>query len=295
MISVPMPTTFPCLGVAAEPRCRKMPWGQIVEHGRCIRDCQYTRREFEGSALTHKMGGICIRCLEKEVAFVKVEQALIPHFSKLQRQPAALHTEVIRKLLAGERNVELVAAPAPRLGGKIGHQLCPGGALAHVGEFFVEPQVLLRQFAQQVADDSAMVGAGGGAHAQNAPYVQKHHRHRALRLHAHVQHRPRRAGEHLREGLPRPGLGEDAAVSPDVLLHNEGAARQHETHLLHRLSGAEQAGAFGKGADPRPKAGEHGGKLLVGNAGEKRRHMENRKKFFHKKTSFVENSTDLLI
>ena len=37
MISVPMPTTFPCLGVAAEPRCRKMPWGQIVEHGRCIR------------------------------------------------------------------------------------------------------------------------------------------------------------------------------------------------------------------------------------------------------------------
>ena len=33
------------------------------------------------------------------MAFVKVEQALIPHFSKLQRQSAALHTEVIRKLL----------------------------------------------------------------------------------------------------------------------------------------------------------------------------------------------------
>ena len=80
---------------------------------------------------------------------------------------------------------------------------------------------------------------------------------------------PRRAGEHLREGLPRPGLGEDVAVSPDVLLHDEGAARQHKTHLLHRLPGAEQAGAFGKGVDPRPKAGEHGGKLLVGNAGEK--------------------------
>mgnify|MGYP007083411283 FL=1 len=75
---------------------------------------------------------------------MKVEQALIPHFSKLQRQPAALHTEVIRKLLAGERNVELVAAPALRLGGKIGHQLCTRRALAHVGELFVEPQVLLR-------------------------------------------------------------------------------------------------------------------------------------------------------
>ena len=35
----------------------------------------------------------------KKMAFVKVEQALIPHFSKLQRQSAALHTEVIRKLL----------------------------------------------------------------------------------------------------------------------------------------------------------------------------------------------------
>lgn len=87
---------------------------------------------------------VCLRRFEKKMAFVKVEQALIPHFSKLHGQPAALHTEVIRKLLAGERNVEFIDAPALRLGGKIGHQLCPGGALAHVGEFFVEPQVLLR-------------------------------------------------------------------------------------------------------------------------------------------------------
>ena len=64
---------------------------------------------------------------------------------------------------------------------------------------------------------------------------------------------------------------------------------------FHRVSGAEQARAFGEGADPRPKAGEHGGKLLVGNAGEKGRRMEHREKFFHKKSSFVENSTDLLL
>ena len=55
------------------------------------------------------------------MAFVKVEQALIPHFSELQRQPAALYAEIIRKLLAGERNVEFIAAPALRLAGKIGH------------------------------------------------------------------------------------------------------------------------------------------------------------------------------
>ena len=157
------------------------------------------------------------------MAFVKIKQALIPHFSELQRQPAAFHAKVIRKLLAGERNVEFIAAPALRLGGKIGHQLCARRALAHVGELFVEPQVLLCQFAQQIADDPAMVGAGGGAHVQNASYMQKHHRHRTLCLYAHIQYRPQRTGEHLREGLPRPDFGEDAAVSPDVLLHDEGA------------------------------------------------------------------------
>ena len=62
--------------------------------------------------------------LQNKMAFVKVEQALIPHFSKFQRQPAALYAEIIRKLLAGERNVEFIAAPALRLGGKIGHSVC---------------------------------------------------------------------------------------------------------------------------------------------------------------------------
>lgn len=52
---------------------------------------------------------ICYSCtldklshLQNKMAFVKVEQALIPHFSKFQRQPAALYAEIIRKLLAGE-------------------------------------------------------------------------------------------------------------------------------------------------------------------------------------------------
>ena len=64
---------------------------------------------------------ICYRCtldklshLQNKMAFVKVKQALIPHFSKLQRQPAALHAEIIRKLLAGEWNVEFIATPALR-------------------------------------------------------------------------------------------------------------------------------------------------------------------------------------
>ena len=52
--------------------------------------------------------------LEKKVAFMKVKQALIPHFSKLQRQSTALHAEIIRKLLAGEWTVEFIATPALR-------------------------------------------------------------------------------------------------------------------------------------------------------------------------------------
>ena len=53
----------------------------------------------EGSLTRRRKGTVSLRRFEKEMAFVKVEQALIPHFSKLHRQPAAIHTEVIRKLL----------------------------------------------------------------------------------------------------------------------------------------------------------------------------------------------------
>ena len=55
----------------------------------------------EGGSLTRRRKkAVRIRRFEKKMAFVKVKQALIPHFSKLQRQPAALHAEVIRKLLS---------------------------------------------------------------------------------------------------------------------------------------------------------------------------------------------------
>ena len=52
-----------------------------------------------GSLTRRRKGTVSLRRFEKKMAFVKVEQALIPHFSKLHGQPAALHTEVIRKLL----------------------------------------------------------------------------------------------------------------------------------------------------------------------------------------------------
>ena len=55
----------------------------------------------KGAALTRRRKkAVRIRRFEKKMAFVKIKQALIPHFSKFQRQPAALHTEIIRKLLS---------------------------------------------------------------------------------------------------------------------------------------------------------------------------------------------------
>ena len=41
-----------------------------------------------------------LRRFEKKMAFVKVEQALAAHFPQFHGQPAALHAEVIRKLLS---------------------------------------------------------------------------------------------------------------------------------------------------------------------------------------------------
>ena len=54
----------------------------------------------EGGPLTRRRRKtVRLRRFEKKVALVKIKQALAAHFSKLQRQPAALHAEVIRKLL----------------------------------------------------------------------------------------------------------------------------------------------------------------------------------------------------
>ena len=88
---------------------------------------------------------------------MKIQQTLIPHFPKLQRKSAALHREVIRKLLSGKGNIEFIFSEPLCLCGKIGHQLCSRRALSHVREFFTEMQIFLSQFTKQVSDDSAVV------------------------------------------------------------------------------------------------------------------------------------------
>lgn len=46
--------------------------------------------------------------LQNEMVFMKIQQTLIPHFPKLQRKSAALHREVIRKLLSGKGNIKFI-------------------------------------------------------------------------------------------------------------------------------------------------------------------------------------------
>lgn len=88
--------------------------------------------------------------IQHEVLFMIVQQAFLFHFSKLERQSAALNGEKVRELLAGERDVKLDRAAPLRLGGEIGHELGARRALGDVRELFIEQQVFparsLRRF-----------------------------------------------------------------------------------------------------------------------------------------------------
>ena len=125
---------------------------------------------------------------------MKIQQTFIPHFPKLQRKSAALHREVIRKLLSGKGNIEFIFSEPLCLCGKIGHQLCARCALPHVRQLFAEAQVFLRKLAKQISDDMVMMRAGGGTHMQHTLYVQIQHRNSRFRHNAYIQHRAGRAG-----------------------------------------------------------------------------------------------------
>ena len=91
------------------------------------------------------------------MAYMEIQKAVLFRFPQLQRQAAALHRQIIRQLLTGEGDIKLIRSQPLGLGGEVGHELGPCGALAHVGELFAKAQVLFRQLPQQVADDPAVV------------------------------------------------------------------------------------------------------------------------------------------
>ena len=158
-----------------------------------------------------------------------------------------------------------------------------------------EPQVFACKVAQKVSDDAAMVRTGGGTDRQKALDVQKQHRRRRFGHDAHVGDTVWRAGEGRGVRLSRRGAGENVAVAPDILLHDERAAGEHHADLLDRVAGMKEKHVLGELLGLRRKAGEHRDKFVLRDAGKERRGGENGKKFFHEKSPFVENSTDLLL
>ena len=86
---------------------------------------------------------------QNKVIFVKVQQSFFFQLAKLQRQSAALHREIIRKLLPGKRNIKFVSSKPLRLSGKIRQELRARGALADLRDLlgptlpaFLSPNVL---------------------------------------------------------------------------------------------------------------------------------------------------------
>ena len=115
-----------------------------------------------------------------------------------------------------------------------------------------------------------MVRTGGRADGQYALDVQKQHDSRRLRDHAHIQPRSGRAGIRGGKALTRPRPGEDVAVSPDILLHDQHAAGQDEPDRLRRIARAQQKRVLRIIFLPGIQTGEHCRQLRLGYAGKER-------------------------
>ena len=215
------------------------------------------------------------------MVLVKIQQALISHFTKLQRQSAALDGEVIRKLLSGKGNVKFVCSEPLCFGGEIRHELCAGGTLSHMRELFAEAQIFLGKFTEEVLEDPAVVAARGGADVQDALYVQKQHGGRGIRDHAHIQYGTGRTGKGGSKGLSWFRSGKDIPVAPNVLLDDQNTSRQHNADRFHRIPGVQHKGFLWEILFSRIQTGQHSSKLLFRNARKKCGGAKNGKKFFH--------------
>ena len=117
---------------------------------------------------------------------------------------------------------------------------------------------------------------------QHTPYVQIQHRNSCFCHNAYIQHRAGRAGIGGGKGLPRPCLGKNVAVTPDILLDHQDASGKDKTDGFCSIAGMEQKGFLGEVLFFRLKAGEHGRCFFCRNSEKKRRGTEHRQKIFHK-------------
>ena len=210
------------------------------------------------------------------------QQPFLLQLGKLHRHGGTLHAEKIRQLLTVKGNVKGEGRLPDGLGGQVGQQLFPGGALADMGDLLVEEQYFVCQNADQIADELLVMVAGGGAGGEQPLDVQQQDLAILLCHHADVQDGTGGGGVRLAEKVPGIALGQDVAVSPKILLDHKGGAGQHKPHDLCGISGTEDIGAPGAGDFRCTDTVQDGQNLIVGKPSKKGAVPQNRQIFLHK-------------
>ena len=201
---------------------------------------------------------------------------------KLHRHGGTLHAEKIRQLLTVKGNVKGEGRLPDGLGGQVGQQLFPGGALADVGDLIIKEQYFVCQNTDQIADELLVMVAGGGAGGKQPLDVEQQDLAIFLCHHADVQDGTGGGGVRFAEKIPDVALGKDIAVSPKILLDHKGGAGQHKPHDLYGISGMEDIGAPGAGDFCGTDAVQDGQNLIVRKPGKKGAAPQNRQIFLHK-------------
>ena len=117
------------------------------------------------------------------------EQTFLLQFGQFYRHCGALYTEIICQLLPVIGNDKRGTALSDRFCGKIGQQLVPGFPPAHVRDFFVEHQIFLRQYRDQIPNQLIMMRACTWTNDQKLLHAQQQHAAVFFRRNAYIQHK----------------------------------------------------------------------------------------------------------
>lgn len=148
------------------------------------------------------------------------QQPFLLQLGKLYRHGGTLHAEKICQLLTVKGDVKGEGRLPDGLGGQVGQQLFPGGALADMGDLIVKKQYFICQNADQIADEFLVMVAGGGAGGEQPLDVQQQDLAILLCHHADVQDGTGGGGVRLAEKVPGIAFGQDVAVPPKILLYH---------------------------------------------------------------------------
>ena len=176
---------------------------------------------------------------------------------ELGGQGASVHPEVVRELLAGERDDEGARPALDRLLGEIGEDALPDGARGDVHHAPRERDVLLGGDAQEVADDAVVSGAGALASGEQGGGPQQEDR-RVLGghdVHQGLAARDRRV--RLGEDLPGAEMREDGPLPPVVVRLDVHAALEHDPQARDHVPRAIDALPSPQPQLARVQTGEH--------------------------------------